>query len=416
MSRRLRVLALQPYFGGSHKHFHESWVSHSRHDWTTLSLPSRHWKWRMRHASIFFNESIRERVIAGESWDLIFCTDMLNVAEFKGLIASNAATANSVSKTPIVVYFHENQFAYPIRPGHQPDQHFPFTNFMSILAADEAWFNSQFNFDSMQEGLKRHAARWPDFKPTHAIESLPTKVKVQHLGIEQPPIDIEEYARQRSERNLSNQPLRIVWAARWEHDKNPEDLLEALRILKSQEVPFQLSVLGQSFANSPSAFEEIKKAFQVQILRWGFQETRQQYWEALAECDVYVSTANHEFFGLAAAEAIAAGLYPLFPNRLAYPELLKVALKPTIVDASINPADHDNDTARGAAVTPSQYLYEGSAASLASALHVLSSNRPTASTSLSTQLMSHLNLPRRSTELDDELVRVTGDTKSLRNL
>ena len=39
---------------------------------------------------------------------------------------------------------------------------------------------------------------------------------------------------------------------------------------------------------------------------------------------MFVSTATHEFFGLAAAEAIATGLYPLLPERLAYPELLSV--------------------------------------------------------------------------------------------
>jgi hypothetical protein len=37
---------------------------------------------------------------------------------------------------------------------------------------------------------------------------------------------------------------------------------------------------------------------------------------------VAVSTATHEYYGIAALEALAAGCRPLLPDRLAYPELL----------------------------------------------------------------------------------------------
>ena len=43
----------------------------------------------------------------------------------------------------------------------------------------------------------------------------------------------------------------------------------------------------------------------------------------MAQADVVVSTADHEFFGIGIVEATAAGAVPLLPRRLSYPELLE---------------------------------------------------------------------------------------------
>ena len=48
----LRILALEPYYGGSHQAFLDGWAAHSCHDFTLVTLPAFHWKWRMRHAAI----------------------------------------------------------------------------------------------------------------------------------------------------------------------------------------------------------------------------------------------------------------------------------------------------------------------------------------------------------------------------
>jgi len=58
---------------------------------------------------------------------------------------------------------------------------------------------------------------------------------------------------------------------------------------------------------------------------WGYQEGRAAYRACLAWADCIVSTAHHEFFGLAVAEAAAAGCLPLLPPRLTYPEIFPPA-------------------------------------------------------------------------------------------
>ena len=305
------VLSLQPYFGGSHRAFSNGWQKFSNLRWTELTLPARHWKWRMRHSAWHFAEQVNQLFDQGERWDAFFCTDMLNVAEFKGLVR------REISNMPLVVYFHENQFVYPYRYEDKRDLHFAITNFTTALAADAVWFNSHFNLDSMRGEIEKLCHTWPDYSPIPQLEQFSEKSKVIYQGIESPP---ETFSRDVDARELIEP--HIVWAARWEHDKGPDQLLELLRLLRNEDFSFRLSVIGQSFRNVPKSINLIKDEFENELVHWGFQESRDDYWSALNSADIFLSTANHEFFGLAAAEAIAVGLYPILPNRLAYPELI----------------------------------------------------------------------------------------------
>ena len=361
-----RILSLQPYYGESHRQFIDGWVEQSQHHWHLLTLPGRHWKWRMRHAAVEFTEQMKTLAEAGESFDAIVTTDMLNAAELKGLLVS---ACPEYCRLPLVVYFHENQFAYPSQFGegsaeHQRDQHFGFTNFLSTLAADQVWFNSTYNQTSMLHHLENSGRRWPDYAPKVQVGRLREKFSVEPPGIEKPPIDVASFSKLRSQRRVSRNPTRIVWAARWEHDKNPQLLLDSLRHLKTQTDQFEISVIGQSFRKHPKAFDDLEAEFKTHIRHWGFVPDRNKYWEVLAESDVFVSTASHEFFGIAAAEAISVGLHPLFPNALAYPEMIQRL----IASAKSDPLGQELNT--------TDFLYEvggDSATDLASRLVTLAS-------------------------------------------
>ncbi len=57
------------------------------------------------------------------------------------------------------------------------------------------------------------------------------------------------------------------------------------------------------------------------IVHFGFVAEPELYRSLLARSDIVVSTAVHEFFGVAVIEAVAAGARPLVPDRLSYQEL-----------------------------------------------------------------------------------------------
>jgi glycosyltransferase involved in cell wall biosynthesis len=302
----MNILALEPYYGGSHRAFIDGLSMASEHAWTLLTLPAHKWKWRMRHSAITFAARAAELTEKQQRWDLLFCSDMLNLAEFVALAPAG------IAGLPKVIYFHENQLTYPVRVEDERDYQFAMTNLTSALTADAVWFNSQFHLNSFIDALAKFLKSMPDYQPLEAVEKIRAKSSVYPPGITDFPA--------RKERVPG--PMRILWAARWEHDKNPEDFFKALEILRTENVPFRISVIGQSFRDRPAVFDQAHNDFRDYIDYWGYQQSREDYEHSLCDADIVVSTANHEFFGISVVEAVAAGAYPLVPNRLSYPEIL----------------------------------------------------------------------------------------------
>jgi len=306
----MNVLALEPYYGGSHRHFLDGWVARSRHRWTLCTLPATKWKWRMRHSALTLADDVRERAAAGEAWDVIFCSDMLGLAEFRGL------APRGVSGLPAVAYFHENQLTYPKEDESERDYHFVFSNMLTAAAASAVWFNSAFHMESFLTALRDFLQRMPGFQPLETVASIRAVSAVHPPGIEIPP----------PRQETSGDTPHILWAARWEYDKDPHTFFRAMELLQAGGVDFKMSVIGGSGGRQPTAvFERCREQFRPRIVHWGYQESRDGYLCCLGEADIVVSTSRHEFFGISMVEAAAAGAYPLLPNRLAYPEVFAKA-------------------------------------------------------------------------------------------
>jgi len=288
-------------------------------------MPARKWKWRMRGAAIWFAKDANDWLRKNDRGpaDVILANDMLSIADLRALLPAD------YRNIPIICYFHENQLTYPIPDEQERDYQYGMTNLTSCLAADAVWFNSRFHLESFLEAAEELLDKMPDYVPREVLQEIRGKADVLP-----PPVAA---GRTRREAGPPNQPMTILWCHRWEYDKNPEPFFSALMRLDEEGYPFHLVLVGEQFRTAPLVFANMRNRLRAHIVHAGFLPDRADYLSMLSRCDVVVSTAIQENFGIAVVEAILAGCQPLLPNRLVYPELIP----PRLHRACLYPCDAD---------------------------------------------------------------------------
>lgn len=301
------IAVFEPYYGGSHRAFVDGLVSNLPYDFQLHNLPANRWKWRMRLAAPFWAGRIRSGAIDLKDAESILCSSFLDVAAFKGMLPIGH------QRLPIRVYFHENQFAYPVRQEEPRDLHFALTNLTTALCSDSVAFNSGYNLESFLRGCRELLVKSDDMPLASVEEEIRSKSVILPPSLA-PDAEMDDMGHD------SGPPV-IVWNHRWEHDKDPEFFFQTLYALQADGVPFRLIVLGESFRHQPKIFADAREILAGRILHFGYASSRIDYLAWLKRADLVVSTARHEFFGLSVLEAVRAGCCPLLPRRLVYPEL-----------------------------------------------------------------------------------------------
>ncbi|GAA0681207.1 DUF3524 domain-containing protein [Marinobacterium maritimum] len=304
----MRILLLSAYDAVSHRYWRHGLVAaFSEHDWTTLSLPPRYFAWRIRGNSLSWAFNERETLL--KPYDLIIATSMCDLTGLRGLVPELASI-------PTLVYFHENQFAYPESGREFSSVEPQILNIYNALAADRILFNSEFNRQTLVEGAATLLRKLPDQVPVGLTERMTDRSEVVPV-----PLPDEVFLPATPEPG----PLQLVWNHRWEFDKGPELLLTAIRAMQNRGIDFQLHVVGQQFRHTPKVFDEVHQQLQSRgnLGCWGHVESIDDYRRLLQCSDAVLSTALHDYQGIAILEGVAAGCTPVVPDRLAYRELFE---------------------------------------------------------------------------------------------
>ena len=302
----MRIHLVEAFYSGSHQQWAEGYRDHSQHAVEIISLPGRHWKWRMHGGAI----SLAEKCATLPIPDLYLVTDMMDLSLFKANLPA------SHRQVPIALYFHENQLSYPWSASDQDvslkrDRHYSFINYSSCMAADKVYWSSTYQMRSFLDALGPFLDAFPDHNLKHSIPMIRDKSSVLNLGINFP----ECQPQQSSDKKV------ILWNHRWEYDKNPDEFFDVLMNLSKEGYPFDLIVCGERYSHSPPIFEEARKQLEKHIIHWGYANSREEYVRLLSMAEILPVTSHQDFFGISIAEAIWCGAHAILPNRLSYPEL-----------------------------------------------------------------------------------------------
>jgi len=306
-----KILLLSGYDAASHRFWREQITSGlPQYEWTQVVLADRFFSWRARGNALTF--AFEHQDTLQKYYDCIIATSMVDLTNLRGFVPH-------LANIPTLVYFHENQFDYPNHAFNKMDQNIvnlQLTSIYNSLSANKVLFNSNYNRATFFSGANALLNKLPDGIPKGLLDKVEKNAQVLSVPIE----DCIEYDVEKAHLP-KNKPIQVVWNHRWEYDKQPEVLFNALELLKADGIDFKLHVLGQSFRKIPDCFSSAKELFCEEIETWGYQP-REKYLQILAESDLVISTALHDFQGLSMLEAMARGCLPVAPNRVAYPEYI----------------------------------------------------------------------------------------------
>ena len=293
-----KILFLESYYSGSHKFFLNQIKTHTKHSIDILTISDMGWRLNFERSALYFYSKI-ENI---NNYDIIVATTMTDISSFKSFYKNIP---------PIILYWHENQFAYP---GNK-NRYLGLRDIQNYFTADFNLFNSNFHKNDF---LTKFNSYLNDFNLS--FDSKYLKNKYNNIDIVYPGFDLD--ALFQFEQKRDNQIPVFLWNHRWSKDKDYSTLFSAMRYLKRRDYKFKLNILGERVYQSNPDFENFKKQLKDNIINFGYLDSKDDYYKAVWNSDFIISTALEENFGISVVESMAAGLTPIFPNRLSYPELI----------------------------------------------------------------------------------------------
>jgi glycosyltransferase involved in cell wall biosynthesis len=266
-----------------------------------------YWRWRLRGSALTLADDVRRVVAEHGPPDVLLVSAMTHLPALLGFLRRD------LGDPPVALYVHENQLTHPVGPRDRPDEGLALANWLSMAVADRVLVNSHAQLADLRAALPVLLGRSLDHGHLGHLDAVLARCEVLPVGVELAGIAPDGHPPPAA-------PT-VVWNHRWDHEKRPDRLFAALHLLADEGIAFHLALAGENLRSDPREFDRIRARLGDRVVHVGTLDA-DGYHRLLAASDVTVSTAEHETFGIAAVEAMAAGCVPLLPHRLSYPEIV----------------------------------------------------------------------------------------------
>uniref|UniRef100_A0A8C0F294 tRNA-queuosine alpha-mannosyltransferase n=1 Tax=Bubo bubo TaxID=30461 RepID=A0A8C0F294_BUBBB len=173
----MSVLLIEAFYGGSHKQLMDLLQEELQEDCVLCTLPAKKWHWKARTAALYFMQTVP----ASTNYRILFASSVLNLAEL-------AALRPDLGKLKKVLYFHENQLAYPVQKCQERDFQYGYNQILSCLVADVVVFNSAFNMESFLTSIGKFMKLIPDHRPKDLEKIIRPKCQVLYFPVRFPDV------------------------------------------------------------------------------------------------------------------------------------------------------------------------------------------------------------------------------------
>ncbi|XP_037769037.1 glycosyltransferase-like domain-containing protein 1 isoform X9 [Chelonia mydas] len=320
----MRILLIEAFYGGSHKQLADL-LQEEIEECVLYTLPAKKWHWRARTAALYFMQTVP----ANANYRILFASSVLNLTEL-------IALRPDLGKLKKVLYFHENQLAYPVQKCQERDFQYGYNQILSCLVADIVVFNSAFNMESFLTSIGKFLKLIPDHRPKDLEKIIRPKCQVLYFPVRFP--DVSRFMPEHKLAHLEKitgvkgngdtylfrglpfqQKYRATGSLMKNSSSSPESgLCEAQSgLCTTQQERLQYPLTSPEKLNKSKASESTNQEVPCQEDK---QHVTFNPCNLLSGMD-YQQRPLHIVWPHRWIEAVYCGCYPLCPNALVYPEI-----------------------------------------------------------------------------------------------